>query len=237
MIKTQATISHIEYSPSGEVTFVRFIPDEKFTFEEWQFVMIESLFNHEELGKPLKKPYSIATTNEELQTTGTLWVIVKKTMDGFMSDYLTRGIKPGQRVTMTWPLGHMIDNQTKNNYLLISTGSGVSPMVGLYQSLSKNPQNTIVNIFWERYHRHILPSVEELFSDTDKSRHNIMFLSQDDHDNYRKWHVQLALDEALQIIGTDITVFLCWSPLMVDDVRQMLAERWFHRDQIKFEKY
>lgn len=68
MIKTNATISHIEYSPSGQVTFVRFSPEEKFTFEEGQFMMIESTFNHPELGKPLKKPYSIATTNEELQT-------------------------------------------------------------------------------------------------------------------------------------------------------------------------
>lgn len=68
MIRTEATVSYIEYSPSGEVTFVRFTPDEKFSFAEGQFVMIESLFNHVELGKPLKKPYSIATTNDELQT-------------------------------------------------------------------------------------------------------------------------------------------------------------------------
>ncbi len=81
MIKTQATISHIEYSPSGDVTFVRFVPDEKFSFQEGQFVMIESTFNHVELGKPLKKPYSIATTNDELQTKGTLGVIVKKTVE------------------------------------------------------------------------------------------------------------------------------------------------------------
>lgn len=68
MIKTNAVISHIEYSPSGEVTLVRFSPEEKFSFQEGQFVMIESTSNHEELGKPLKKPYSIATTNEEFQT-------------------------------------------------------------------------------------------------------------------------------------------------------------------------
>jgi NAD(P)H-flavin reductase len=63
----KATISHIEYSHSKEVTFVRCQPEEIFTFKEGQFMMISSDFNHKELGKPLKKPYSIATTHQELQ--------------------------------------------------------------------------------------------------------------------------------------------------------------------------
>ena len=245
MLKTLATISHIEYSPSGTVTFVRFRPKEKFTFEEWQFVMIESTFDHPELGKPLKKPYSIATTNDELQTEGTVGVIVKKTVDGFMSEYLTKWIHVGDTVTLTGPLGHMKDSGEHAKYLLISTGSGVSPMVSLYTQLRKNENNIIVNIFGERYHRHILPSVEKLFSESNEKRKNILFLSQEeDIDSisgaapYRAWHVQLALDEALQTLhDKDMTIFICWTPVMVDDVRQMLTERWFSKEQMKFEKY
>ena len=101
MLTTKAVVSHIEYSPSREVTFVRFTPEEKFDFAEGQFVMIESTFNHKDLGKPLKKPYSIATTMDELQTQGTIGVVVKKTMDGFMSEYLTSEIAVGDEVVLT----------------------------------------------------------------------------------------------------------------------------------------
>lgn len=113
------------------------------------------------------------------------------------------------------------------NYLLVSTGSGVSPMVGLYTKLLSDPDNKLVNIFGERYYRHILPSVEKTFSDNNDRVKNILFLSQDEHDGYRQGHVQLALDEALAFLGdkSAITVFICGSPLMVDDVRQMLVER------------
>jgi ferredoxin-NADP reductase len=58
-------------------------------------MMVSSDFMHEGLGKPLKKPYSIATTNRELQDEGTIGFVVKKSREGFMSEYLTQGIKLG----------------------------------------------------------------------------------------------------------------------------------------------
>ncbi|MBP6910065.1 hypothetical protein KBC03_00470 [Patescibacteria group bacterium] len=98
-----------------------------------------------------------------------------------------------------------------NNYLLVSTGSGVSPMVSLYSKLVDNPDHKLVNIFGERYHRHVLPSVEKIFSDHNDTTKNILFLSQDEHDGYRQGHVQLALDEALEFLGdkSSIIVFIC----------------------------
>lgn len=237
-MKTLATISQIEYSPSERVSFVRCTPDTKFSFQEWQFLMIESIFDHPELGKPLKKPYSIATTNEELQISGTVWFIVKKTVDGFMSDYLTKWISVWDRIVISWPFWHMIDAAENNKYLLVATGSGVSPMVALFGELTKNDNNKVVNIYGERYHCHILPSVENLFLTNNDKVKNILFLSQDDADGYRRWHVQLGLDEAIQFLGEkNITVFICGAPVMVDDVRQMLTERWFSKEQMKFEKY
>ncbi len=91
----QSTITHIEYSPSKEVTFVRCKPDTQFSFKEGQFMMLASDHNHTELQKPLKKPYSIATTNQELQEDGTIGFVVKKVREGYMSEYLTAGINIG----------------------------------------------------------------------------------------------------------------------------------------------
>lgn len=58
-------------------------------------------------------------------------------------------------------------------------------MVGLYQLLSRDSDNIIVNIFGERYHSHILPSVETLFARNIGNIKNILFLSQDDKEGYK----------------------------------------------------
>ena len=261
MLRTSAVIVDIEYSPSREVTFVRFQPEEPFEFQEWQFMMIESIFLHEDLGKPLKKPYSIATTNEELQEKWTLGVIVKKTLNGYMSDYLTQGIQVGDKVILAGPAGHMIDQGERNHYLLVSTGSGVSPMVGLYNELKKNPHNKISNLFGERYMKNLLPSVVQDFSEQTEQIKNILCLSQEEVLNTQnlklktsKGRIQSQLDEALSFLWewsnaeiqnltlktqnfSSVSVFLCGAPEMVDDVKKILIEKWIPKEQIKSEKY
>jgi ferredoxin-NADP reductase len=94
----RSVISHIEYSPSKEVTFVRCKPETLFTFKEGQFMMVASDHTHEGLGKALKKPYSIATSNQELQEQGSIGFVVKKVREGFMSEYLTDTIQVGDIV-------------------------------------------------------------------------------------------------------------------------------------------
>jgi len=68
-------------------------------FCEGQFVMIEREIN----GKLVKKPYSIATTNQQLQETKQLGVIVKKTSNDGMSDRLTQKIEIGNQVVLKGP--------------------------------------------------------------------------------------------------------------------------------------
>ena len=63
MITTYATLVHKYDSPSGYVSLVLFQVNEVFAFTEGQFVMIHAEIN----GKLVKRPYSIATTNKQLQ--------------------------------------------------------------------------------------------------------------------------------------------------------------------------
>ncbi len=248
----QAIITHIEYSPSKEVTFVRCKPDTQFSFKEWQFMMVASDHNHPELQKPLKKPYSIATTNQELQEKGTIGFVVKKVREGFMSDYLTRGINIGDTLHLQWPVWHMTDTWAHDNYLLISVGSGLSPMIGLYESIVAKQQFSKVSmLYWERYADHVLPSTKELFTKEIDNTKKTIFLSREKErrDNteennawenlrYHDGYIQHGLDEALQFLGTtDVSVFICGKPEMVDEVRWILEAHGITKEQVKFEKY
>lgn len=72
-------------SPSGLVSLVLFQPEETFSFAEGQFMMI----THQDEKRTLKKPYSIATTNKQLQEEKLIGFIVKKTSENGMSAFLT----------------------------------------------------------------------------------------------------------------------------------------------------
>jgi ferredoxin-NADP reductase len=73
-----------------------------------------------------------------------------------------------------------VDPGISDKYLLISIGSGVTPIVSLYKHLAKSkPSAQIVNIYGERHAQDILPSIQELFIDN-ASMHNILYLSQEE---------------------------------------------------------
>lgn len=222
-------------------------------------MMISSNHNHPELGKALKKPYSIATTNAELQCDGTIGFIVKKVRDGFMSDYLTTGVHTGDILHLQGPLGHMTrkplsDGLMPQAYLLVSVGSGLSPMVGLLHAIrTQQPDVMVEHIFGERYIDHVPHSLQEIMGgETDEHIHHTLCLSRQhekDPDYFvsspahiQQGYVQDAFTAAWdRITGVHkpvhIAVFLCGKPEMVDSVRMLLEEKGLAKDQIQFEKY
>lgn len=241
MLITKWILVDRELTMLWEVAFLRFKIDEKINFAEWQFAMLETMFVDHNLWKPLKKPYSIATTNEELQSKWTIWCIVKKVSDWFMSDYLVKKIQIGDDIKITFPLWHYIDKNVNSNYLLISTWSGLSPNVWIFTKLIKDwTYEKIATLYWERFDNQILQSTKELFKTNNDKIYTQFFLSKEipDLDGRSKWYIQDWLEKALQFLNTkSITVFICWIPAMVDDVRQKLMDMWIEKTNIIFEKY
>lgn len=209
--------------------------------------MVSSDFVHEWLGKPLKKPYSIATTNKELQEQWTIWFVVKKSREGYMSEYLTQGINIGDVLHLQGPVWHMVDDRSSSAYLLVSVWSGLSPMIGLYNAILDRWRK-IAMLYGERFLNQVLPSTIELMSQNRENTICQLFFSREDDDFFQKnrpsrpvsqkGYVQDGLQEALDFLGTThISVFLCWHPSMVDDVRERLTTHGIDPKFVKFEKY
>ena len=257
MFTTSAILTKKYDSPSKLVSFVLFQVQEKFSFQEGQFMMIEAKVN----GKTIKKPYSIATTHQQLQEKWEIGFIVKKVSPDGMSDFLTQEISSQTQVTLTGPLGHYKDPWTHQNYLLVSAWSGLSPNLGIFQHLVYESKKftKIVNVYGERYYKHIIPHVEDLFvNHGDSNVYSFIHLSKEEeyphipnphnpHDEtqtawwtdniYQPWHVQDSLATAIEILWTNTSCFLCGMPSMVDDVREKLQALWIPKENIVFEKY
>jgi NAD(P)H-flavin reductase len=269
---TPLTISHIDYSPSGDVILLYCAvgttpiarPWEEDSqlwflisnlwFSSGQFMLLAAEIDC----KTIKRSYSIATTPQLLSDQWLIWFSIKRVEGGVFSTRATQVARTGDTLTMTGPLWHMTDDEQFDDYLLISAGSWLSPIYSIYHSLLQSSRSIrIANIFGERYFSHVLPCVhhdwvENIWSLswphidptltpllTPNNIYSQCFLSQDEHGGYMIGRVQLWLVNALdRLATTQIKVFICWAPAMVDEVRNLLiAEYGIDPTQIKFEKY
>lgn len=242
MISTVARLQYKEHSPNGLTAILHFLVEEKFTFQEGQFVMLETDRIKDQLGYAMKRPYSIGTSNKQFQEQWIIGTIVKQSSDTGMSAFLVRDMLIGEKLVITWPLGHFTDPQHYRHYLFVSIGSGVTPIYGHYLHLSKESQRSVMiaNIYGERSLDAVPPSLLQSFSVQSDSVRNVCFLSQEEHlpDGRHRGHVTDGLDEALAFLWTnDLVCFLCGKPAMVDDVKNSLINAWITKEQIVVEKY
>jgi len=240
MITWILTVENVEYTSSKNVVQIRFRPEDPMQFTAWQFVFLQRLWFTYPDGKVMKNAYSIGSSYEEYEQKGVFSTIVKKSSETGMSAYLTQEIQSGDTMQCTWPLWHFVDPKTSNKYLFISIGSGVTPIVWLYKQLAaSNSTAQIVNIYGERYAADILPSLQELFVNNNNF-YNLLYLSQDEvlPAHRKKWHIQDGLLDAFEILqDNNYIAFLCGKPAMVDEVTEILINKWLTKEQIVSEKY
>jgi NAD(P)H-flavin reductase len=217
-------------SPSGLVSLVLFQPEEAFTFAEWQFMMI----THQDEKRTLKKPYSIATTNTQLQNEKRIGFIVKKTSENGMSAFLTT--ECNYTVTLTWPVGHYRNNNVSEHYLFVSTWSGLSPNVGIRNALLERPtpQQRIVFLYGEKHLDNLLPEMRTRADESIPWVTTHIYLSRqlDAPSNYKTGYVQDGLTESIATLGTQTACFICGLPEMVQDVQQRLMWLWVPKEYI-----
>lgn len=140
--------------------------------------------------------------------------------------------------------GHMVDTGSSKNYLLISVGSGITPLYSIYQKLIQtHDYDRIAWLYGEKYTKNLLPNLthERAFNESPHCRHRC-HLSRESDEMPTGWlpgRINESLDPALVYLATNnVNIFLCGHPDMVDEMRDILInEKGFDKEQVKFEKY
>lgn len=232
----QRTIKLLEkrLSESWNVAHLIFSLDQPLSFKEGQFVMLEKELDW----KKVLRSYSIASTNKQWEE-GIIEFIVKKASENGMSHYLTQVINIWDELQLKWPLWHLTLVE-HNKYFLISTWSWLGPIHSLYKKLIKeeNFQWKAVNLYWERSTQELITGFKDIFSENNENTKNIFYLSQEESEWFNKGYIQWGIDEALAFLwSTDIRILICGKPVMVDEVKALLIEKWVAKEHIKLEKY
>ena len=211
--------------------FVFEVPEvQEFYFIPGQFVSLTEILGD----KKITRAYSIASPPGGNR----FEICLNLVEDGLFSPRLF-GLKPGDTIETSPPLGYFILRDPTRDALFVATGTGITPFRSIAQAyLHQGDAHPMTLVFGVRYERNILYRAE--FEQLEREHPNFRFiptLSRPDASwTGRTGHVQ---QQVLEAIGDrrDLDVYICGLKLMVDDVRAKLKALGFDRKQIIYEKY
>jgi ferredoxin-NADP reductase len=214
----------------------------QFAFIPGQFVQIH--FHYED-GKPTKRSYSVATIGAGDGGAVDRVEIAVSYVDGGAATALLENLKEGDTIDASGPYGRfcLMDADTNKRYLLVATGTGVTPYRAMLPQIEKlTARGAEVALIYGARNESELLYGEEFEAFAQKNSHFQFYacfsrtprVSPKPHD--RNGHVQVALTELKPDASHDIA-YLCGNPNMVDEAFAQLKDAGLPIPQIRREKY
>jgi ring-1,2-phenylacetyl-CoA epoxidase subunit PaaE len=122
------------------------VPDElreSFSYKQGQYLTLESEVN----GEAVRRSYSICSgiNDEQMQ------VAIKRVDGGLFSNFANDALKAGDTIRVMPPQGAFfteLDASAARNYLFISSGSGITPVVSNIKSILEEEPNSKVTLLF-----------------------------------------------------------------------------------------
>jgi ferredoxin-NADP reductase len=214
-----------------------------FTFIPGQFLQIH--FHYAD-GKPTKRSYSVATIGHGDATAVPHIEVAVSYVDGGAATELLGNLQEGQTIEASGPYGRfcLMDADANKRYILVATGTGVTPYRAMLPQLKKLMATRAIEIalvYGARNESELLYGDEfEAFARENPKFHFYACFSRAPralsraHD--RNGRVQVALEELKPDAANDIA-YLCGNPDMVDQAFAQLKEAALPIPHIRREKY
>jgi ferredoxin-NADP reductase len=197
-------------------------------------------------GTATKRSYSLATIHDHALGPGESVQIAVSYVPGGAATTLFEGLEEGQQVEASGPFGRFVLGTKDENrrYLLIGTGTGVTPYRAMLPQLAELMQQRgveVVLLFGARSPVELIYG-EDFYAFAEKHP-NFRFmpcfsreLPEQPHADVRKGYVQEVLAELAPSAEGDIA-YLCGNPNMVDAAFEALKARGLPIPHIRREKY
>jgi len=201
-------------------------------------------------GTATKRSYSLATIHDHALGPGDAVEIAVSYVPGGAATALFEGLDPGGTVQASGPFGRfcLMPNDANRRYLLIGTGTGVTPYRAMLPQLDKAIAGRgveVVLLFGARTPDELLYGDEfRAFADAHPNFRFVPCFSRElpapgsphAHADVRHGYVQQFLAEFAPDPATDIA-YLCGNPNMVDACFEALKAAGLAVPQIRREKY
>jgi ferredoxin-NADP reductase len=233
--------SHMLAPSVRHMAFAR-VDGKPLDFVPGQFLQI----HFERDGKALKRSYSVATFAGDPANPDGLVEIAVSYVDGGAATALLSGLDIGGTIRASGPYGRFCLHDADRNarYLLIATGTGVTPYRAMRPLLAQQIATRgvqVVVVFGARVAAEVLYGAEfRAFADATAGFRYLPCLSREStapgHADERRGRVQVALAELAPDPAHDIA-YLCGNPDMVDACFEALKGYGLPIPHIRREKY
>lgn len=197
-------------------------------------------------GTPTKRSYSLATIHDHALGPGEGVEIAVSYVAGGAATALFEQLDEGDRIEASGPYGRfcLMPADANRRYLLIATGTGVTPyrsMLPQLERLMRERGVEVVLLFGARTPQELLYGDDfRAFADAHSGFRFVPCFSRelpaDGHSDVRRGYVQDVLPEFLPDAATDIA-YLCGNPNMVDACFEALKGAGFPVPHVRREKY
>lgn len=167
----------------------------------------------------------------------TLGFLIKKIPGGLMGNWLARA-KPGDRLTLTGPMGSFYLREGEGPLLFLAGGTGLAPFLSMLEVLARAGSRRDIHLIYGVTRDLDLVLVDQIAAYA-KRLPNFTFatvVADPASDHPRKgWVTQHMPTEMLA--GPGVEVYLCGPPPMVDAVRRYLDEQGIEPASFHYEKF
>ena len=208
-----------------------------------QFIQVH--FNYAD-GTPTKRSYSLATVHDHRLGPGESIEIAVSYVPGGAATALFEALDEGQQIQASGPYGRFClqDKDANRRYLLIGTGTGVTPYRAMLPQLAQKMEGSdleVVLLFGARTPAELLYADDFYAFAAAHPRFRFVpcfsrGLPDNPHPDVRRGYVQDALAEFAPSAEGDIA-YLCGNPNMVDACFEALKGAGLPVPHIRREKY
>ena len=203
-------------------------------FRAGQYVSVELQFG----GAYLCKPYTIAS-GPKSALAGSYRLTVKRTANGYASDYILDNWAVGTQLTLSGPLGQFYYERLRDakNVLALAGGSGITPFLSMAEAVADGTEDFNLTILYgSRDHENILLKVElDALEKASGGKVKVVHvLSDDEAEGYEHGFIDAALIRKYAP-AEDYSVFVCGPKAMYAFVEKELASLELPRRRARFE--
>lgn len=186
----------------------------------------------------LTRPYSISSS-PQMSKDGIYAITVRKTPDGFASDYILENLKEGDEVTVSEPLGNFYyeDLRDEKDVIAIAGGSGITPFLSMAYAIRDGAEDfNLTILFGSRNEESILFKEElESIAAMCPKVHIVHVLSEEKKKGYEHGFINAKIISKYAPKDKEYSVFMCGPEAMYRFAQGELQKLGLDRKHIRRE--
>ena len=212
-------------------------PEAEITFRPGQYVQLQ-IPRYELTKESEYRAYSIASSYEE---SNKIELMITRMPGGVVSTYVHDFLKEGAELLMTGPFGDFFLRESENDILLIATGSGLAPIMSILHQIVKEQIQRKTTLFFGDRKRKDLFYYDEL-KEFERTLPHFTFIptlsrpTEEDQWQGEKGRVTDLIERYISK-NSNLDVYICGSPAMVQSCMDLLNEKGISEDRVFFDKF